>query len=92
MVTHNGLFIHRNIHRAQSSAGSTFYTSGNATTDAEDAKQIGNSQHGAIRTGILASRPLNKKRKNKRQGQDDHTTDGHLAGPQIEQGEIRIVI
>ena len=48
--------VHFDVHRAHDRAGAVCFAGGLSAFDGEDAEEIGNSEHGSVRAGILAPR------------------------------------
>ena len=91
MVSDNLYAVHRDVHRAHDRARAVRFASGFSAFDREHAKQVGNSQHRAVGTGILAPRSFNKDREQKRPAKNDEGSPGYFRAPEVEQGKVRIV-
>jgi len=92
MVTDDLLFTDRNVHRAFDVASAILAAGGGHPPDFEDAKQVGQSKHCSVRTGVLAPGALDKQAEDEGHAEDGQSGDRHLAGPEGKQGIVGIVI
>lgn len=91
MISNDFFGIHLDIHWAHDRAGSIRFASGLGALDGKYPKQICDSQHGAVRTGVLTPRSLYEDREKQCQAQNGERGPGYFRAPEIEQGKIGII-
>ena len=91
MVSDNLYAVHRDVHRAHDRARAIRFASGFSTFDREHAKQVRNSQHRAVGTGIFAPWSFNKDREQKRPAKNNESSPGYFRAPEVEQGIVWII-
>lgn len=92
MIAHHGQTVHRDVHRAKDGAGAVRFAGVTIAPDFEDAEQVADPQQCAVWAGIFAPRALDKERQTQGDAQDGQPGSCRLAVPEVEQGEIRIVL
>ena len=91
MITDDLYAIHRDVHRAHDRAGAIRFAGGLSSFDREHTKQVCNSQHRAVRTGILAPRSFDEDREYERGTEDEQGGGCDLGAPEVEERKVGVV-
>ena len=92
MIAHGLYSVNRDVHRTHDRTGAVGLAGRFRAFDRENTEQVRESQHRAVRTGVLAPWALYEESESKCEPKDCECGPGHLAAPEVEEGEVRVIV